>query len=525
MGMALDALAVALGPEVIGWESVPSANAVFGLEYYEPETSQSTRSGQLLMLTAASQMRRTHLAEVIDAAFSSGAAGVVTKGFEPAGALASSRVPWLSLSRDMSWREFDALASRVLGEHDPGVHLEPVTGERLYSLANSIAAVFAGSVAIEDHRRNLLAYSAIPGQAIDELRADGILYRRPPDHPSNDPRYRAVYAADGVVEFPAIGDEAPRAAVAIRAGNVALGSIWAIDPDPPAVGEFIDPKKAAALAQGATLASGYLIDAWRADVSTTRPREAALSRILAGTDVSNVPLTLGLISDTLVSVVVLGAEAQALTPMVLKELQFAVQRRNGVYFPGAVTATAAGHVVSVVPSDQPQQLRHVLETLLPELERIAGQPVVIGVGDLHPIGGDLVAQHKAALDVFACGLELGLPIAHVADVRAQLALRACRAGLSDAGALDDPRLTKFISDHGGRGREMLQTLLVWFEEGTNTARTSSRLSVHEQTVRYRLRRFTELMPGYLDSPDDRLALWIRLRTLGTDHISRAGRDN
>jgi hypothetical protein len=69
------------------------------------------------------------------------------------------------------------------------------TSEELFALANAVAAVIGGSVAIEDLDHRVLAYSSIPGQRIDDLRRRGILERRVPraalrgDQTAGDPRF------------------------------------------------------------------------------------------------------------------------------------------------------------------------------------------------------------------------------------------------------------------------------------------------------------------------------------------------
>ena len=69
---------------------------------------------------------------------------------------------------------------------------------------------------------------------------------------------------------------------------------------------------------------------------------------------------------------------------------------------------------------------------------------------------------------------------------------------------------------------LLTTLLAYLQCGDNAVITSARLQVHEQTVRYRLRRITELTGGRGYDPADRLDLMITLTwLLHTDGITTA----
>jgi len=55
------------------------------------------------------------------------------------------------------------------------------------------------------------------------------------------------------------------------------------------------------------------------------------------------------------------------------------------------------------------------------------------------------------------------------------------------------------------------TLLAWLQSAGNAGTAASRLHVHPQTVRYRLRQITELFGDALDDPGTRLDLQIALR--------------
>jgi hypothetical protein len=58
---------------------------------------------------------------------------------------------------------------------------------------------------------------------------------------------------------------------------------------------------------------------------------------------------------------------------------------------------------------------------------------------------------------------------------------------------------------------LAETLLAWLESADNAGVAASRLHVHPQTVRYRLRQLTELFGGALSDPDSRFALQVALR--------------
>ncbi|MDP9183352.1 MAG: hypothetical protein M3P04_11320, partial [Actinomycetota bacterium] len=120
------------------------------------------------------------------------AAGVVVKLSEDERDAWSRRnFPVLVADEDLPWNHLLQLLTTAVA-----------TGSQssdLFSLANAIAAMVGGAVAIEDPRRRVLAYSSLTDQPIDEAREQGILGRQVPDLPRLDGDYRQIQKAAGVV--------------------------------------------------------------------------------------------------------------------------------------------------------------------------------------------------------------------------------------------------------------------------------------------------------------------------------------
>ena len=154
--------------------------------------------------------------------------------------------------------------------------------ESLFTLANELASYFGGSVAIEDLSRRIVAYSSVPGQLIDSLRAQGILDRQVPESPTNHDEYREVFRSGDPVKFPQVADEYPRVAYAIRAGALPLGSIWAIDAsgEGPLTGE-----QRQRMQRAGAIAAAHMLDDIRAREAGQAPREERLRTLLAGSAV------------------------------------------------------------------------------------------------------------------------------------------------------------------------------------------------------------------------------------------------
>ncbi|MGW9554631.1 PucR family transcriptional regulator [Nocardiopsis sp. NPDC055551] len=63
----------------------------------------------------------------------------------------------------------------------------------------------------------------------------------------------------------------------------------------------------------------------------------------------------------------------------------------------------------------------------------------------------------------------------------------------------------------GQRERLSETLLLWLQHGYNAKRVAEVQHLHPQTVRYRLRRLTELFGDRLDKPDPRFELEMALR--------------
>ncbi|WP_306323018.1 MULTISPECIES: CdaR family transcriptional regulator [unclassified Streptomyces] len=210
-------------------------------------------------------------AEVLRAADRAGAAAlVVRRGAEGVSPLLSevaegvstallARAPWVD------WGELIGLLRAALaagGAGGPGgaggvgeAGVDVGLGD-LPGLAVALAALVGGAITIEDPESNVLAYSPTADTA-DPLRRLTILGRRVP-------RWRvaelaesgfldALWAGD-VVHRPADGRFPERLAVAVRAGDEVLGSLWAA-----ADGEPLPEGAREALRQAAAIAVPHLL--------------------------------------------------------------------------------------------------------------------------------------------------------------------------------------------------------------------------------------------------------------------------
>lgn len=145
----------------------------------------------------------------------------------------------LALTRGASWNQLAALLRALLGEGQVGAaepeSLGGVPAGDLFALANAISALLDAPVTIEDRSSRILAFSGRQDEA-DESRIQSILGRQVPDRFTRQLEangvFRQLYATDRPVltAADALGMREvtlARAAVAVRAGDELLGTIWA----------------------------------------------------------------------------------------------------------------------------------------------------------------------------------------------------------------------------------------------------------------------------------------------------------
>ncbi|MER5488252.1 helix-turn-helix domain-containing protein [Streptomyces sp. NPDC002812] len=390
------------------------------------------------------------------------------------------------------------------------------TGEELFALADAIAAVIGGSVAIEDLDTRVLAYSTVPGGRIDELRRQGILGRRVPDQA--DPQregqlrqYREVLAAPGVVRLSALADdELPRAAVAIRAGDLPLGTIWAIEDHTP-----LDVAGEQALLDGARTAALHMLRRRGAAALELHARDQALRAALDGTaQVQETASRLGLPAGTpllLIGFAPAGVpqEAQALLTRLGGDLgrHWSAVRRS------AAVATTPGAVYTLLPGEDPESGRRLAAQALAAVTRPRTQPLRAAIGASASGLSDLVELRAEVDDVLRVTTTdpEAPPVAALTDVHARVLLAHLADELTRRPRLRHPAVEAMLEHDRTHHTHYGDSVAAWLDAVGNITEAAGRLTIHQNTLKYRLRRSRELFGLDLDDPDTRLSSWLQLR--------------
>ncbi|UVJ40135.1 hypothetical protein [Arthrobacter sp. CJ23] len=268
--LLLSELLEQLGSSVTVLSPGPSSSPVVGnTEFAEVTDELPDIPGTFLFMMSSNALSRDDIERLVEQAVRRSYSAIALKcrpgrRAEISAIAANAGMAVIDVADHVTWRYMDAFVSSILGESNmSGGASRQASLEPLFALANSLAEVFGGSVSIEGMGRQILAYSSVPGQLIDNLRTRGILSRRVPLTAFNDVQYREVLTAKGPLRFPEFGEDYARMAIAVRAGSVPLGTIWAIDGragDDSLPGEA---EKQAALAHAAWTAASHMLENWR----------------------------------------------------------------------------------------------------------------------------------------------------------------------------------------------------------------------------------------------------------------------
>ncbi|MET7775639.1 helix-turn-helix domain-containing protein [Streptomyces mirabilis] len=523
--------------DVVGGLSVRLQTAPAGLAVpvteallYDAHAPLTRAPGALLLAVG---VRASAAGPLARAAAEAGMSGLVVRG--PDGPLAeaeSAGVALLSVDEDAAWHHVHLLLASAIGARPAAAGSG--LGD-LFALADAVAAAVGGATAIEDPRQRILAYSTVAGQPVDEDRRTGILGLQVPGSPANSEQYRVLFAAGGVVRLPALegSDNLPRLAVAVRAGGETLGSLWVVDDG------GLAPDAEEALAQGASTAALLLLRARAAQELARHQNGDLLRRLLDGTadDPAGAAHRLGMglgpdgnpapvrvaafVLDSSVSAVDVEQTALRLLDLVRLQCEARYGRHAGVLVDGVVYALlpAFGERGGAREPQGPRKRtnRHSHRGLAEDIVARAGQalrvPVRAGLGDM--VGG--LAEVRASRDDADLVLRvLGpeLPVATVEEVRPRVTLLRLAEVLGERRELSAGGWRRVLAHDAGHGTEYARTLVAWLDAGCDAAGAARLLAVHANTCRYRLRQARQQLGIDLDDPDERLVLWLQLRTLG-----------
>ena len=476
-----------------------------------------------LVLAVGVEPDRPVAATLLDRAGRAGAAAVVVRcdGELPEALVSAAEragVALLTAPPGVAWGQLYALLRTALASgargSEPGSGAAGVSVGDLFSLADAIAAAVGGPVTIEDPQWRVLAYSNL-GHEIDDARRHTILGRTPP--PEWQERIDASGVAqalrrdEGVVRFEADGIT-PRLAAPVRAGGELLGSVWLAAPD----GTLADDAEEQ-LRRAAELSAMHLLAHRASEDVKRRARGASVREILDGLGVAghrSPPAPLSVVAFDART----GDRGEWLTAAerVLSVVSLFAEATHRE----AMCALVDERIWALVPTPAPE------ERLVELAERVEGRVRdVLGIGVVGVVGPSVGsvrevprtrAAAERALAVLARDGSAG-PVVHVDDVRAPAILHELLELAAERPSLADGPLSVLAEN----GRDQVETLRAWLDCHGDVGAAATRLGVHPNTLRYRLRRIAEVTGLDLADPDERLVTEFQLRLLDETQSRRA----
>lgn len=454
-------------------------------------------------------------------------------------AVRRSGVVLLALAKGASWLQLAAMLRNILAENDVGDEAASTLGGMpsgdLFALANAIAALLDAPVTIEDRSFNVLAYSS--GQdAADASRVETILGRRVPERLTkaleSSGSIAALYRSDREIYLQREAldfDEKVmlRVAVAVRAGDEILGSIWAAVPqhlNEERTRAFLDAAKLVALHMLRMRAGADVKRRLRADLVATALEGGpgspdALGRLgLFGHAVAVVAL--GVLSENSdaadpVSHSRLVAERQRLSDALAVHLG-AVAPRSAVALIGDVTYGLLPFSPAV--NDGEDRAKRILTSFFGRLG--SKVPAVVGVGSVAKDASSLIQSRTGADRALRVMLDRAEPGAVAAIREVQIGALLLELGdmaLARGDQLSGPiaRLEDYDAEHNGR---LLETLECWLNAFGDVAEAAAAAFVHTNTFRYRLKRVAEVGQIDLASTNDRFEAMLQIRLMAKSHV-------
>jgi DNA-binding PucR family transcriptional regulator len=451
-----------------------------------------------------------------------------------AAAAEKSGVVVLGLTRGASWAQLAAMLRSLLAEGDVGVDqpetLGGVTSGDLFALANAVAALLDAPVTIEDRSSRVLAFSGRQDEA-DASRVETILGRQVPERFSRMLTERGVfrdlYRNDEplyIEPFQSGSDDftLPRVAVAVRAGDEVLGSIWV------AVHEPLSEERSRALRDAAKLVALHMLRIRAGADVERRLRADLVSTALEGEGGAREALSrLGLAGQPVVVLALAILDRAEDEPSIDGDTSLATERQRladalamhlSAVHPRCAAALVGDVAYGLVPvqRDQVDGQERAVRIAREFLDRIGDRVcAVVGVGPVVFDATHLAPARSSAdraLRVLRTG-QRAQRVARLDDVHVEsLVLELRDLVVSRGDELTGP-IARLVSYDEQHHTNLVETLRAWLDAFGDVAMASASVFVHPNTFRYRLRRLAEVGGLDLDDPDARFAAMLQLKVI------------
>lgn len=460
---------------------------------------------------------------LVASAGSAGAAALVVRQAVVTPALsedaAAARIALLSVPPGTAWAQLILLMSSVISRAAFGGAGERLAGADagdMFAVANVIAELVDAPITIEDPQSRVIAFS-IRQEEADFARAETILGRQVPSSWLKELQRRGVFQSllkeRGPVYVEALAPEVkPRVAIAIRAGDEVLGSIWA------AVDGRLSEERERALIDAANFVSLHMLrHRLAADAQSGLIAELVGTVLKGGALAADAAHRLGLRGAA--RVVAIGAGERD------SELEFNVPRIRDLVSlhlsppqRRAPSAAFGGVVYAIVPvaaygDGAPSALKEGAERVLERARTLLRVDLVAAIGSEAADAAAIPASRETADQVLRVlrSDRSELRVADLGDVRATaLVLRFADAIAGDP-ALDSGPVAKLREHDEAKHTAFVATLRAYLDAFGDVEATARLLGVHPNTVRYRLKQLQSVSGIDLTDSAQRLVLLLELQ--------------
>jgi DNA-binding PucR family transcriptional regulator len=515
MDTTLRRLLAAIGEPLVEVAAAPSGLDVplTGLAIVDPDDEPDRYPGQLVLVIG---VRGRAATATLRSAGLRGAAAVAVKAGGAVDVLVAaateSGTALLVVRPDVRWERLESLARDVL--HEGGAAGDDGSGD-LYSLAQTVALLTRGVVSIEDTASRVLAYSRSDADAaqVDELRRLSILGRQGPAEYLRMLREWGVFDrlrdSEEVVqvdEHAELGIRR-RLAIGIHAGHRPLGTIWVQEGAEP----FAE-RAAEVLVGAARVAAGHIVRRRSQQAPGGRWERDLVAGLLDG----RASPDLNEDSSALVAAFAVRGGDVASQELVVTELVEVVSVHAAAHRRAALCAAVGPRVYAVLPDVHGTDGAVALCTEVVAATRRRGDiRVQAGIGSPAAQLAGVPGSRREA-DRVLDAMSESRDVAVFGEIRAEVLLTQTLGLLAANPDLRDPGVSRLVEYDREHRTDLVGSVVAWLDAMGDVRAAAERLTVHPNTLRYRVRRATAIAGLRLDDPRARLVHHLQLLAAGRD---------
>jgi sugar diacid utilization regulator len=467
-------------------------------------------------------------ADMLEVSAAAGAAAAVVKPLEGTGRnirelFTKVDLTVIAIPTGMGWEQLTLLLRYAL-DAAGARHEGSGDATDLFALANVIARMVGGPVTIEDPQSRVLAYSTLYSDVVDNPRKQTILGRQVPE-PFLDLLHKRGIFRDLRDQQVIHIDADPslhlqrRLAIAVRAGDQILGSLWVAEGPEP-----LSADAETALVEAARLAAVHLIRARSTGYEPWQRREELLRQLLEDrADARTVAETLGMDVDR--PAAVLGVALQKTGGLAADQISYErlcniLETQASAFRMKSAAAVVGARMLALIPglSEESDRVTATLRRLgesLAEAANKIGLPVNIAIGPVVGTLHDAPLSYAAVSEMLpALAAEPGRgPVATIDDMRAVVTIRSLVAMMANRPDLHAGPVARLRAYDQQRGTHHVLTLQRWLESTGDMASAARLLGVHTNTLRYRLRSISHISGIALDDQADLTMAWMHLKLI------------